>query len=226
MGKFHDTVFPGESAAYRTARDELLAEEISLRRQVEKVAALRRGLPLGGEIGEDYVFGEAEEGQKTALSALFEDGKDSLIVYSFMYAPGAETACPACTSLLDGLNGIAPHVHDRTNFAVVAKAPVDQLRAWGLGRGWSNLRLLSSHANNYNTDYGAETPDGDQIPAINVFHRRAGAIHHSYNAELLYGPSEDGQNMRHADFIWPLWNLFDMTQEGRGADWFPKVDYS
>lgn len=223
MSKFHDTVFPGESEAYRTARDDLLAEEINLRTQYEKVANMRRALPLGGT-AQDYLFDEVSAGQ-VSLSELFDAGKDSLIIYSFMYAPGAENACPACTSLLTSHNGIAPHLRDRINYAVVAKAPVGQLERWAAGRGWTALRLLSSNANSYNTDYGAETADGEQIPAVNVFRNTPDGVVHSYNTELLYAPTESGQHPRHADFIWPLWSMFDLTHEGRGDDWFPKVDY-
>ncbi|MCZ6590237.1 MAG: DUF899 family protein, partial [Alphaproteobacteria bacterium] len=149
MGQFHDNRFPGESEAYRSTRDELLAAEMELRKQTETVAALRRTLPLGGEIKENYTFdedaaelGAAENIVQTQLGDLFAPGKDSLFVYSFMYAPGAD-ACPACTAILDALNGSAPHIGDRINFAVVAKAPISQIRSWAQVRGWNNLRLLS-----------------------------------------------------------------------------------
>jgi len=224
MGQFHDTRFPGESDTYRAARNELLAAEIDLRRHYETVAAMRRALPRGGEV-QNYVFDEEADGSvgQTALADLFAPDKDSLFVYSFMYPPGGD-ACPLCTALLDALNGSAPHIRDRLNFAVVAKAPVGQLRDWAQARGWRNLRLLSSHGNSYNTDYGAER-DGHQLPAINIFQNTGGGIFHTYNAELLYSASEDGQHPRHADFIWPLWNVFDLTPGGRGDGWFPRYSY-
>jgi len=230
MGQFHDNRFPGESEAYRNTRDELLAAEMELRKQTETVAAMRRTLPLGGEIKENYAFdedaaelGAAENIVQTQLGDLFAPGKDSLFLYSFMYAPGAD-ACPACSSILDALNGSAPHIGDRINFAVVAKAPISQIRTWAQVRGWNNLRLLSSNGNSYNTDYGAER-DGGQLPAINIFRKTGDGIFHNYNAELLYAPSEEGQHPRHADTIWPLWSVFDLTPGGRGADWFPKLAY-
>ncbi|NNE83545.1 MAG: DUF899 family protein, partial [Alphaproteobacteria bacterium] len=211
MGQFHDNRFPGESETYRASRDALLAAEIELRKQTEAVAAMRRDLPLGGEVSEDYAFDETIAGDtvQTRLSDLFAPGKDSLFLYSFMYAPDAN-ACPACTALLDALNGSAPHIRDHINFAVVAKAPIGQIHDWADGRGWNNLRLLSSNANSYNIDYGAER-DGNQLPAINVFRKTDSGVFHSYNAELLYAPSEEGQHPRHADAIWPLWSVFDMT---------------
>ena len=220
MGQFHDDRFPGESDVYRTARDELLAAEIDLRKQSEAVAAMRRSLPLGGQ-AQDYVF--EEDGGQTQLSDLLTSGKDSLFLYSFMYAPGGD-ACPACTALLDALNGSAPHIGDQTNFAVVAKAPIAQIRGWAQGRGWNNLRLLSSNGNSYNVDYGGER-GGNQLPAINIFQKTGDGIFHTYNAELLYGPTEEGQHPRHADPIWPLWSVFDLTPDGRSDGWFPKHSY-
>jgi predicted dithiol-disulfide oxidoreductase (DUF899 family) len=223
---------PGESAEYRTARNALLEAEVELRRRVETVAALRRALPPGGEIPKDYLFHEgparlADDGapRPVKLSELFSPGKDSLIVYNFMYGPQMKLACPMCTSILDGLNGQFVHVSQRANFAVVAKSPIARIREHARARGWDRLRLLSSADNTYNTDYLGETPDGNQMPALNVFVRRGGKIHHFYNAELLYVPSEPGQNGRHVDLIWPLWNLLDFTPEGRGSDWYPKLSY-
>ena len=225
MGQFHDNHFPGESETYRTTRDELLAAEMELRKQSEAVSEMRRALPLGGEIREDYSFDEEVSGKivQTQMADLFTPGKDNLFLYSFMYAPGGD-ACPPCTAMLDALNGSAPHIRDRINFAVAAKAPIDQIRGWSQGRGWDNLRLLSSNGNSYNIDYGAER-DGNQLPAINVFTKTADGIFHNYNAELLYAPSEEGQHPRHADAIWPLWSVFDLTPAGRGNDWFPKPAY-
>ena len=223
MGHHHEIRFPGESDDYRQARDELLTEEIELRRRVAAVAARRQALPPGGPLRQDYVFDESAG--ETAFADLFAPGKDDLVVYSFMYAPDDERPCPACTSLLDGLNGSAPHIMDRVNLAVIAKAPLDRIRAWASGRGWSNLRLLSSGRNSYNADYFGETADGAQLPAINVFRKTANGIFHTYNSELIYAPSDEGQHPRHADMIWPVWNLFDLTPIGRGTDWFPKISY-
>ncbi len=229
MSEHHDKRFPGESDDYRTARDSLLTAELALRRQIEAVAAQRRALPPGGPLKEDYVFTALSGGgaaSQVRFSELFEAGKESLFLYSFMFAPGDETPCPACTSLLDGLNGSAPHIRARINFAVVGKAPLPRLLDWAEGRGWNNLRLLSSEDNSYNADYFGETGDGGQIPAINIFHKGADGIRHRYNSELLYAPWEDGQHGRHADMLWPIWNAFDMTPEGRGSDWFPRFSYS
>lgn len=229
MGHYHDKHFPNESDAYRAARDKLLAAEIDLRRQSTAVTALRRSLPVGGIANQDYLFDEAggEPGmvKKTRLSEMFADGKDSLVLYSFMFAPGDTAPCPACTSLLDSLDGGARHIMDRINLAVVAKAPVASIQAWAAQRGWRNLRLLSSGATRYNADYFGETPDGAQLPNINVFQKIGAHIHHTYSTEILFAPTEEAQHPRHADAIWPLWNMFDLTPTGRGTDWGPKIAY-
>jgi predicted dithiol-disulfide oxidoreductase (DUF899 family) len=223
----HSVRFPGESESYRAARNELLDAEIQLRSNIEAVAKMRRDLPLGGEVAEDYVFDEASDGseRKVRLFELFEEGKDTLILYSYMYGPKMAQPCVSCTSILDALDGEAPHVMQRTNLAVIAKSPIARIMEFANGRGWRNLRLLSSAENTYNHDYHAESPEGDQLPALNVFVRRDGAIHHFYNTELLYAPSEPGQDGRHVDLIWPLWNLFDFTPEGRGEKWYPRLSY-
>ena len=231
MGQFHEHRFPGESAAYREARDRLLAAERELRRRVEDVAALRRSLPAGGKVREDYVFEEGaadlsdtDTTRQTRFSELFAPGKDSLVLYSFMYPPGGD-ACPMCTAFLDSLNGSARHIGDRVNLAVVAKAPIRTIRDFAAARDWTKLRLLSSGGNSYNSDYFSESAEGDQWPLFNVFRRDADGIHHTYASELFFAPGEEGMHPRHIDAMWPLWNLFDLTPDGRGTDWFPRISY-
>jgi len=226
---------PGESKEYRAARDRLLEREIELRREMEAVAAQRRELPPGGEVPEDYVFQGAGP-TEVRLSELFEAGKDSLAIYSFMFPrdpgderpgpePLAEGPCPSCVALLDQLDGAAPHVQPHMNFAVVAKAPVERVLSFAGERGWRHLRLLSSGANSYNRDYLAETPEGHQRPMLNVFHRDGETIRHFWGSELFYGPSDGDQDPRHLGTLEPAWNLFDMTPEGRGSDWDEQLEY-
>jgi predicted dithiol-disulfide oxidoreductase (DUF899 family) len=224
--------FPGEGDSYRRARNRLLEAEIDLRRRVEEVAALRRQLPLGGEVPEDYVFEEmsadlnaAQTVQQVSLSQLFQPGKESLAIYSFMFGPDMKAACPMCTCLLDSLNATAVHAAQRMSLAVVAKSPPERIHTFARARGWNRLRLLSSTANNYNRDFYGENAEGGQQPSLNVFVRRSGKIHHFYHTELLLAAPEPGQNQRHVDMIWPLWNLLDLTPEGRGADWYPSLIY-
>lgn len=239
--------FPGESAEYRAARDRLLLQEVSLRRATEAVAAARRKLPPGGVVPEDYVFqGAGPDGAPVdvRLSELFAPGKDSLVIYSFMFPrdpgddrPGPkvgrtaqlrleEGPCPSCTALLDQLDGAAEHVTQRVNFAVAAKAPLPRLLAFAEERGWGRLRLLSAGGNTYSHDYLAETADGASMPMLNVFRRDGGEIRHFWGSELLYAPTDDpGQGPRHVGTIEPLWNLFDLTPDGRGTDWDEQLSY-
>jgi predicted dithiol-disulfide oxidoreductase (DUF899 family) len=224
-GALHARRFPNEDGRYRNARNRLLRAEMALRRQIESVAALRRKLPPGGAVPEDYVFEEGDPPRKVRLSELFGD-RDTLVAYSFMYSPAMAKACPMCTCMLDGLNGNAAHIAQRAHLVVIAKSPIARIREFARSRGWSNLRLLSSSGNGYNRDYFAEGPDGAQWPVLNVFVRRKGRIHHSYATEMLFAPAERGQHHRHVDAIWPLWNLLDFTPEGRGTDWYPKLEYA
>ncbi|MGX0966062.1 putative dithiol-disulfide oxidoreductase (DUF899 family) [Bradyrhizobium japonicum] len=232
MGHFHDKQFPGETDVYRQARDRLIGAEIALRRQVEEVARLRRSLPPGGKLKEDYVFDEGGVDRddrtalrRTRLSELFERDQKSLVIYGFMFAPGAKTPCPMCTSFLDSLNGAAPHIRQRAALAVVAKTSIEQLRDLGRDRQWSNLRLLSSQNNSFNSDYHAQRSDRDQTPILQVFERGSDGIRHAYSTELQFVDPDPGQNHRHLDLMWPLWNVFDLVREGRGTEWFPSLSY-
>ncbi len=232
MGRFHADRFPGESDEYREARDRLLEAEMGLRAQIEDVAALRRKLPSGGPLKEEYLFDEgaadlADETTitQTRFSDLFTGDRTSLVLYSFMFLPGDATACPMCTSFLDSLNGSAPHIRQRVDLAVVAKAPIAQVRQWARGRGWTNLRLLSSGGNSFNNDYLAERADGSQLPVLHVFRKTADGLVHFYSTEMIYAPAPEGMNPRHVDSAWPLWNVFDLTPEGRGTGWYPSVSY-
>ena len=238
--------FPGETAEYRAARDRLLAQEIELRRAMEAVAAARRALPPGGAVPEDYLFqGAGPEGApvEVRLSQLFAPGRDSLAIYSFMFPrdpgddrpgpaegqtallPLAEGPCPSCVALLDQLDGAVEHAIQQVNFAVVAKAPLPRLLAFAEERGWRRLRLLSSAGNTYNRDYLAETGEGHQRPMLTVFHRDGEEIRHFWSSELWYAPTEPGQDPRHVGTLEPVWNLFDLTPEGRRPDFDEQLSY-
>ena len=233
--------FPGESAEYRAARERLLEQEAELRRSMEALASARRALPPGGAVPEDYVF--QGEGGDVRMSELFAPGRESLAIYSFMFPrsprddrPGpaaGETAslplhegpCPSCVALLDQLDGAAGHAGQHVNLAVVAKAPLERVLAFARERGWRRLRLLSSAASSYNRDYHAETAGGEQMPMLNVFQRDGATIRHFWGSELLYAPSEPGQEPRHVGTLEPVWNLFDLTREGRPS-WDEQLDYA
>jgi predicted dithiol-disulfide oxidoreductase (DUF899 family) len=233
--------FPGETPEYRAARDRLLDREAALRHELEAVAEQRRALPPGGLVPEDYVFGG--DGGPVRLSELFSPGNDTLIVYHFMFPrdpgddrpgpPSGDSArlpldqgpCPSCTALLDQLDGAVEHVSPHADFAVVARAPVEHLTTFAAERGWRRLRLFSCAGTTFSRDYHAETADGSARPMVNVFHRGDGGIRHFWGSELLYAPAEPGQDPRHLGTLEPVWNLFDLTPAGRGADWDEQLDY-
>jgi predicted dithiol-disulfide oxidoreductase (DUF899 family) len=239
--------FPGESAEYRLARDRLLGLEIELRRFTEAVAVARRELPPGGAVPEDYVFhGRGADGTpaEVRLSELFTPGKDSLVIYNFMFPrdpgdtrpgpqagqtallPLAEGPCPSCVALLDQLDGSAEHAAPLVNFAVVAKAAAPQVLAFADERGWRRLRLLSSAGTTYNRDYLGETAEGHQRPMLNVFHRDGGVIRHFWGSELFYAPTDADQDPRHVGTLEPVWNLLDLTPDGRPTVWDEQLRYS
>lgn len=224
MQDHHNKRYPNETEVYRKARNELLQAEMELRSKVEEVAKMRRALPQGGELKEDYEFRRVKDDAAVKFSDLFAPGKDSLVLYSFMFAPDAETPCTSCNSIADSFDGNARHIGDRVNFYIVAKAPVAKMRDWADSRGWRHLNILSSCYNYYNRDYFAETEDGFQMPILNVFTRRDGKIYHTYGTELLY-TKVVGIEPRHVDMVWPLWNTFDFTPDGRGNNWQPKHNY-
>jgi predicted dithiol-disulfide oxidoreductase (DUF899 family) len=224
----HDNRFPNESSEYRAARNALLEAERDLRGRVEAVAAMRRALPLGGRVAQDYVFEEGSTAGDAArtvkLSELFARGQDTLVLYGFMYGPH-DDACPMCTSFLDGLNGNAMHIEQRVSLGVVAKSPLPRLREYARGRGWSRLRLLSSSGTTFNRDYHGEDDRGAQGSIIHVFVKKDDGVRHAYSCELNMLPAEEGQNHRHIDLMWPLWNVLDLTPAGRGTDWYPERSY-
>jgi predicted dithiol-disulfide oxidoreductase (DUF899 family) len=222
----HDIRFPNESAEYRAARNRLLEAEMALRRQIEAVAAQRRALPPGGTIREDYVFEEGDDARPVRLSELFGE-KSVLLLYSYMFGPAMAQPCPSCTSILDSLDGAAPHIGQRAAIAAVARSPIARFLAFARERGWSRLRLLSSASNSYHPDYRGEDEKGSQWPILNVFVRNpAGEIRHSYATELAFAPKDPGQDPRHVDAIWPIWGALDLSPEGRGADTRPKLSYA
>jgi len=233
--------YPNESAAYRDARNTLLDAEIALRAQIEMVAAQRRRLPSGGEIPQDYQFdriGAHGRPEKVRMSELFGPHK-TLILYSFMYGPERDDPCPGCTHMFDAIDGSARHIGPRATLYVVAKSPIARLVAWALERGWNHLQLLSTAGNSYDADYFGDTsklsaemrkshnvPDGENWDEtiFNVFRLDGETIRHFWGSEMSFAPPEPDQHHRAGDLVDPLWNLLDMTPEGRG-DFFPSVWY-
>jgi len=215
------TRIPNESVEYRTARTALLSEEIELRRHIERVAAQRRALPPGATVTGDYRF-QGEDGP-VDFAGLFGD-KQTLVIYSYMFGPQRERPCPMCTNLLGAWEGNAADIGQRVSLAVVARSPIERLIAWKQERGWRNLRLFSDVNGAYSRDFRAIAADGTDEPALNVFTRRDGTIRHFWSDEMS-GTSDPGQDPRGAPDPAPLWMVLDSTPEGRGVDWYPKLDY-
>lgn len=214
--------FPNESDDYRRARNALLAEEIELRRHIERVAEQRRALPPGGEVTGDYRF-EGEHGPLD-LPGLFGD-RQTLVVYSYMFGPQRERPCPMCTSLLSAWDGEARDVGQRVALAVVARSPIERLVAFKNERGWRDLRLYSDINGDYSRDYFAVDKTGGDDAVLNVFTRCDGTIRHFWSGEMGAETADPGQDPRGAPDLMPLWTILDATPEGRGSDWYPKLDY-
>jgi predicted dithiol-disulfide oxidoreductase (DUF899 family) len=224
MARDNPIRFPNESADYRAARNALLAEEIELRRHLERVAAQRRALPPGGPVTGDYHF-IGEDDVPTDFAGLFGD-KDTLVLYSYMFGPQRQRPCPMCTNLLGGWEGNAADIGQQVSLAVIARSPIDKLRAWKAERGWRHLRLYSDTDGAYSRDYFGVLPDGSEIPALNVFTRRDGTIRHFWSGEMSGATADPGQDPRGAPDPAPLWMVLDCTPGGRPPHWYPKLDYA
>lgn len=212
--------FPNESAAYRAARNALLVEEIELRRHVERVAAQRRALPQGGEIPQDFEF--VSETGPVRLSSLFGD-KDTLMVYSMMFGAERKGPCPSCTSFLSSWNGTAFNLRERAAIVVTARSPIERLVEYKKQRGFTYLPFVSDSSGDYTRTY-VNAEDAD-VPGFSVFTRRNGRVYHFYSGELSGAMADPGQDPRGAPDLDPLWLMLDVTPEGRGTDWYPKLDY-
>lgn len=231
--------FPNESSEYRAARNDLLRQELSLRRQMETVAAELRALPVGGEVPEDYVFdriGPDGAPETVRLSDLFRDS-DTLMIYHYMFprhsqddrpgpmqgamadVPLEQGPCPSCTALIDMWEGMMPHFEGLGgNLVVVARAPIERVAAFARDKEWKHARLLSASGNSFRRDYGGDSAGGESVPIMTVFKRDAdGTIRLHWASELVFEPTDPGQDMRHLGTVEPLWTLFDLTPGGRPA---------
>jgi predicted dithiol-disulfide oxidoreductase (DUF899 family) len=213
--------YPNDSAEYRAARTALLAEEIELRRHIERVAAQRRKLPPGGE-ARGYSFLD-QDGKTVTLADMF--GKhDTLVSYFWMYGPQRERPCPMCTAFLGALDVPSHDIEQRVTFAVIGRSPVSRQLAFARERGWRNLTFYQCVGDDFARDYRGLSPDGDEWPALDVWIKGDGKVRHFWASEL--GGTEDpDQDPRGAPDPTPLWNILDLTPAGRGTDWYPKLYY-
>jgi predicted dithiol-disulfide oxidoreductase (DUF899 family) len=228
-GTYRQTNLPNESPEYLSKREELRLAEIELMRQRERVAELRRSLPQGATI-QDYEFLEGpasladgdEPVETVRLSELFTAPDRSLVIYHLMYGKEQTNPCPMCTAWLDGYNGIAPHLAQNVDLAIVAAADLPALRAFARKRGWDKLRLLSAGESTFKYDLGSEDREGHQDSTISVFTRDSdGTIRHFYSGHPWLG--EDIKE-RGIDELSPIWNVLDLTPQGRGK-FYTSLDY-
>jgi predicted dithiol-disulfide oxidoreductase (DUF899 family) len=223
------TNLPNESAHYLAKRDELRLAEIELMRQRERVAELRRQLPEGAVV-QDYVFVEGPASldagdtptRAVRLSELFTGSNRAVVIYHFMYGKKQTNPCPMCTLIIDGWNGVAHHLAQNVDVAIVAAASPATLRAHARNRGWDRLRLLSCGANTFKYDLGSEDREGSQDSTGSVFSRgSAGTLRHFYSAH----PSmADDIKERGLDLLCPVYHVLDLTPQGRG-DWYAELGY-
>ena len=214
-------LYPNDSEEYRAARKALLVEEINLRRQIERVAKQRRALPMGGEAGE-YDFLD-EQGKTVGLTEMFAD-HSTLVTYFWMYGPERDRPCPMCTSLLGSLDIPAVDLEQRVALAVIGRSPVARQLAFARERGWRNLKFYQCFGDDFPNDYRGLAPDGSEWPALDVWKRESSTVYHFWAGES--GETADpGEDAHGAPDSTPLWNILDLTPDGRGADWYPKLEY-
>jgi predicted dithiol-disulfide oxidoreductase (DUF899 family) len=228
-GTLRQTNLANESPEYLAKREELRKAEIELIRQRERVAELRRALPAGAVI-QDYEFVQGpaslddgdEPVRKVRLSELFTAPDRSLVIYQFMFGKKQTKACPMCTAWIDCIDGIAHHLAQSIDVAIVAAADPATLRAHARNRGWNRLRLLSAGESTFKYDLGSEDREGNQDSTISVFTRdRDGRLRHFYSVHpwLAADIRERG-----IDEWNPIWNFLDLTPEGRGT-FYASLEY-
>ena len=228
-GTYRQTNLTNESAEYLSKREEVRLAEIELMKQRERVAELRRQLPKGGTI-QDYEFLEGptsldagdEPVRKVRLSELFTDPDRSLVIYHLMYGKKQSNPCPMCTAWIDSFNGIAHHLAQNIDLAVVAAADPATLRAHARKRGWDKLRLLSAGESTFKYDLGSEDAEGQQDSTLSVFTQDSdGTLRHFYSVHPWL--AEDIKERGIDEYV-PIWNILDLTPQGRG-DWYASLDY-
>ncbi len=213
--------YPNDSYEYRRARTDLLAAEIELRRHIERVAAMRRSLPLGGE-ARNYEFLD-RDGKKVSWPEIFGQHQ-TLVTYFWMFGPERERPCPMCTSFLGSMDIPVVDIEQRVSFAVFGRSPVARQMEFARERGWRNLKFYQTIGDDFARAYRGLSPNGEEWPALDVWVKDGEKTHHFWAAEFG-GTADPGQDPRLAPDPTPLWNILDLTPGGRGRDWYPKLEY-
>ncbi len=218
----------GESAGYRQARTALLAEEIELRRQIQRIAEHRRALPLG-PVAKGYRFLD-EQGNEIGLVDLF-GRHDTLFTYFWMYGPERERPCPMCTSFVGSLDIPTPDIEQRLAIAIVGRSPVARQLAFARERGWRNLKFYQTVGDDFGRDTHALSDEGEGA-SVTVWRREPAPSKDGRDKARLFWAAEGGVETADPGFDphlapdpTPLWTILDWTPEGRGTDWYPKLSY-
>lgn len=223
LARLRHMPFPGESPEYSRAREQLLKAEIEFRRQMTKLTEQRMALPPGPIIEKDYRFQDGT-GRDLALIDLFGD-HDTLVTYFWMYGPERERPCPMCTNWLGSVNGNAMDIRQRVALKILGRSPVERQKAFAAERGWSHLDFLQTVDDSYAQDLGLLNDDGSENPALTVYQRDGDKVRLFWAGEMPAAAADPGQDPRTAPDIASLWSVLDLTPEGRGDDWYPKLDY-
>jgi predicted dithiol-disulfide oxidoreductase (DUF899 family) len=215
--------FPGEGDAYGAARAALLAEEIELRRHMTRLVEQRQALPPGPVVEKDYRFKDAN-GDELGLRDLFGD-KPTLVSYFWMYGPQRARPCPMCTNWLSAVNGNAADIKQRVALKIFGRSPVDRQLAFARERGWRDLDFVQTIGDDYANDLNLLGEQGFEMPALVVFKRDGDKVRLFWMSEMSGAMADPGQDPRDAPDIASLWSILDLTPQGRGTDWYPKLSY-
>jgi predicted dithiol-disulfide oxidoreductase (DUF899 family) len=226
---YRETNLTGDSADYLAKREELRLAEVELMKHNERIAALRRELPLGPALPEyEFIEGTAsldvgdEPLRSVKLSELFTSPNRPLVIYHLMFGKKQTKPCPMCTMWTDGFNGVAQHIAQTMDFAIVAAADPKALRDHARSRGWKSLRLLSAGTSTFKLELGSEDAEGGQDSTVSVFIKGAdGFVRHFYTAHPRMSPEI---KERGTDLLSPVWHVMDLIPQGRGQ-WYPSLIY-
>ncbi|CAM3102180.1 DUF899 domain-containing protein [Sphingomonas antarctica] len=220
--------FPGESRAYGKARQELLADEVELQRHIDRVSAKRQSLPDGPLVEKNYRFKDPN-GDEVGLVALFGD-HDTLVTYFWMYGPERDRPCPMCTNLLGPLDANANDLMQRVALAVLGRSTVERQLAFAQERGWHALRFYQTLGDDYALDFGGLDPKtGAEWPVMAVFKKYGSGenaeVRLFWKGEMTGEMADEGKDPRGGPDLSPLWTVLDLTPQGRGDKWYPKLAY-
>ena len=217
---------------WQVARDELLVREKEHTRMADELARQRRELPWVA-VEKEYRL-DAEDGTRT-LAELF-DGRSQLLIYHFMFGPSYEAGCPTCSSMVDGFDGLLPHLHARdVTLLLVSRAPLARLQAYKQRMGWS-IPWVSSADTDFSLDVGASftekqvreqiaPPEGEEPPVMRQNAAATGTDVVGYISEIpatsAFTLQNDavyqtyGTTWRGIEFLMGYYPILDRAPKGR-----------